>query len=155
MKEGHFKFNEKNPTGFSETINTKDDAFNAIQAIVEQGEGSSSSLSIPKADQPTTDTGSFFDPSSSHYEKFLKVKQELPDVYSGDGSAPTEQAALDTQWANFLDSLQSWFNSGGAPSDDFYPQMYGSESVLGVGPAIQAVWKAGAIPAFNPPTPSS
>jgi hypothetical protein len=145
--EQHLSFNPDHPTGFSETIISKDDAFNAIQAIVEQGEGAGAGTTIASPDRPITPAASdpgFYDPASSHYQKFLDVKTSgLPQIYTGGGSAPTEQAALDVAWDKFKTSLQTWFSDGGAPPSTFFGDMYG------IGPAIQTVWAAGATPVFN------
>lgn len=116
-----------------------------IHAITEQGEGiSSADEDIVYSFQNTaTDKA----PQLSHFEKFTKVRNKLPDTYQvkaeGDYS-PEEQEFLKILLADFAglrNKLKELF-SGKNPGD-FLPLM------LTVGADIQNCWKHGVTPRFD------
>ncbi len=113
------------PSGFSETVTesgTKGMAQinNLINAIVEEGEGTSSSPgSVPSQYQ-------FNSTPDPHFDAFLKVyKDGLTQKTMNSGGAANIMAALPT----FLTALQAHFKSGGK-SSGFMSAMYAFDSVI-------------------------
>ncbi|OQS43551.1 ferritin-like domain-containing protein [Chromobacterium haemolyticum] len=152
--------------GFSQTINTLDQALAAMQAIVKQGEGNRSTEEIPPCDQapaesPTAYDPSDFDPSQSHFLKFNLILDLLrlgsnpwipatyPLIPHPDKQQLAEQAMAQRQLQDgfraFMSELQTGFNTAQANQQmpgSFYSSMFNLQSL------ITAVWQAGATPAF-------
>ncbi len=140
-----------NHHGFSQTVNSLATALNAIEAIVEQGEGANAATVSPEFRPPAEgtkfDTG-WYEGELSHYQKFsilLHHQQHLPEVYPviEHNNSTAAQAALQQSYASLLNDLTASFNADGPKmSDGFWNHMFG------LGNAIIAVWEAGACPKF-------
>ncbi|UTH76291.1 ferritin-like protein [Chromobacterium sp. IIBBL 290-4] len=152
--------------GFSQTINSLDQALAAMQAIVKQGEGNRATEEIPPRDQPPAENPanydpSDFDPSQSHFLKFneilnillLDARRWIPATYplipNPDKQQLAEQAQaqiqLQTGFRAFLSELQTGFNAAQPNQqmpDSFYTSMFNLQNL------ITAVWQTGAVPAF-------
>lgn len=120
-------FAGKLPDGFPYTVTETGEAgidqINAIiNAIVEEGEGtSSSSPGVPPEYQYNGDT-------EAHFNSFLDIKS---------GGAITQKTMKDTGvtdimngLATFLPYVQTMFESGGTNSGDFFNQMYAFDGVI-------------------------
>ncbi len=116
-----------------------------IQAITEQGEGiSRAQEQIVYAFQNTaTDSA----PALTHYEKFLKLRDEMPETYPVKPKGeymPEDRSRLKILKAHFTDlriALERLF--AGKNPDDFFQLM------ITVGADIQNCWKNGVTPRFN------
>jgi hypothetical protein len=118
------------------------DAMQAIDTIVDQGEGADAQGDIPTEFQPT---GEPLD-SLSHYMRFLKVKGELPiDTYTDNGSPATQQQdALNQAFTTLLQNLGTSFSETGTDLDsDAWTAMFSINTLAA------AVWQAGACPEFR------
>lgn len=116
-----------------------------IQAITEQGEGISRAREgIVYAFQNTATDA---DPRLSHFEKFIKVRGNLPERYTVKAEcdySAEDQELLKTLLSNFAslrEALAKVFS--GKNPDDFLPLM------LTVGADIQNCWKHGVTPRFD------
>lgn len=139
--------------GFSVVIQTLDDALNAIEAIVEQGEGADAKH-VPSEFQPPSYHHSdnsdiaWYKGDLSHYQKFkilLHSSDKLPEVYSD--SMSDEAMALNREmmlkYHSFWKTLQNSFHRGDDEMDPaFWTEMFE------LADSIVAVWKAGMCPRF-------
>ncbi|OHX12468.1 ferritin-like domain-containing protein [Chromobacterium sphagni] len=161
-------YSQKNHTsvGFSQIINSLDEALAAMQAIVKQGEGNRSTEEIPPKDQPPKEKPanydpSDFDPAQSHFLKFNLIL----DILQG-GLSPwtpatypliphpdkqqlavqaTAQNQLSSGFRGFISELQTGFNTAQPKNmmpNSFYDSMFNLQNL------ITAVWQSGAVPAF-------
>ena len=137
--------------GFSQAVDSLDDALRAIDAIVEQGEGSTSTQVPVEFRPPVPEPGKEFDPGwfrgdLSHYHKFsllLHHREKLPEVHavvSGADSAAA-QAELQARYRRLLSELNASFRADG-------PEMPPSfwDTMFGLTGALIAVWESGACP---------
>ncbi len=137
--------------GFSQTVSSLDDALQAIDAIVEQGEGSTSTQVPVEFRPPVLEPGKEFDPGwfrgdLSHYHKFsllLHHRERLPEVHGlvpGADSAAA-QAELQARYRRLLSELNASFRADG-------PEMPPSfwDAMFGLTGALIAVWESGACP---------
>ncbi|HEX9991128.1 MAG TPA: ferritin-like protein [Chloroflexia bacterium] len=118
------------------------DAMQAIDTIVDQGEGADAQGDIPTEFQPTGEP----DDALSHYMRFLKVKSELPiDTYTDNGSPATQQQdALNQAFTTLLQNLGTSFSETGTNLDsDAWTAMFSINTLA------TAVWQAGACPEFR------
>jgi hypothetical protein len=147
--------------GFSQPVTSLKTAREACRAIVEEGEGADAgrvpiAYEPPTQQDPTDYDPGWFEPSVSHYHKFryvLKNKHLIPDRYPliipvepDDSTAKQQQSAqqaLDQQFLLLLVELTNCFSQAGQMTDWFWSFMWGMTD------AITAVWKAGAVPAFQ------
>ncbi|HYO48901.1 MAG TPA: ferritin-like protein [Chloroflexia bacterium] len=136
------------PAGVPRSIQTLDDANQAIATIVDQGEGADSKGgNVPTEFQPNDDP----DDEYSHYERFLELKTLLPEIftYTDDGNPATdEQAALNQAFTKLLQDLTESFKTPNPPNQesgivgDSFTQMNNIPDLA------TAVWQAGACPEF-------
>jgi hypothetical protein len=137
--------------GFSQTVNSPDDAVRAMDAIVEQGEGANSTRVPVDFRPPPLEAGMEFDPGwfrgdLSHYHKFsllLHHRKKLPEVHAvvpGAGTAAA-QADMQVRYRQFLSELEASFRLDG-------PEMTASfwDAMFGFTGALIAVWESGACP---------
>ncbi|OBU87241.1 ferritin-like domain-containing protein [Chromobacterium subtsugae] len=152
--------------GFSQTINSLEQALAAMQAIVKQGEGNRATAEIPLRDQPPAENPanydpSDFDPAQSHFLKFNEILDILrlgltpwiPAVYPLIPRPDKQQLAeqemaqrqLQAGFRAFMAQLQTGFNTA-QPNQQmpgsFYNSMFNLQNL------ITAVWQTGAVPAF-------
>jgi len=139
--------------GFSVTVNSRETACQAIEAIVEQGEGADSSRVPADFRPPDPEEGKEFDSANykgqlSHYQKFrmlLHSYHKLPPVHeanrkeNGDAQKNMRQA-----FSDFLSEMQSGFRSEGEEMPAvFWKKMFG------MGHSIAEVWESGSCPDFD------
>ncbi|HYP39990.1 MAG TPA: ferritin-like protein [Chloroflexia bacterium] len=140
--------------GVPASINSLQAAMQAIDTIVDQGEGADSKGGdVPTEYRPNDDPVGDLDDDYSHYERFLMVKSFLPQIetYTDNGSPATEQqAALNQAFTKLLQDLATSFTTTNPPNapepgivGDSYTQMFAIPNL-----AI-AVWQAGACPEFR------
>lgn len=137
--------------GFSQTVNSLEDARRAMDAIVEQGEGADSTHVPVDFRPPSLEAGKEFDPGwfrgdLSHYHKFsllLHHHRKLPEVCTvvpGADSAAA-QTQLQSGYRRFLSELDASFRSDGPEmTPTFWDAMFGFTG------ALMAVWESGACP---------
>lgn len=133
--------------GFSQSVNSLATALNAIEAVVEQGEGANETY-VPAAFRPHNDVDEALkEDRLSHYQKFkslLHHHKHLPHVHEPVNKATREQDVLDKLFRQLLAGLDESFNSPGPEmSPGFWDNMYAIRY------AISNVWKAGACPQFQ------
>lgn len=137
--------------GFSQTVNSLDDAMRAMDAIVEQGEGADSTRVPVDFRPPSLEAGKEFDPGwfrgdLSHYHKFsllLHHQKKLPEVYAvvAGADSAAAQAELQIHYRSFLTELEASFRADGPEmTATFWDTMFGFTGQL------IAVWEAGACP---------
>ena len=139
--------------GFSQRVDSLENALKAIDAIVEQGEGSDSKVVPHDFRPPELTAGKDFDPGwysghLSHYQKFsilLHHHKKLPEVHAvTHPSAPPAQQHLQKVYLDFLEELHISFNSDGEQmTKNFWDKMFGLTA------ATIAVWESGACPEFE------
>lgn len=130
-------------------MDSLDDALRAIDAIVEQGEGSSSAR-VPVAFRPLSLQ---FRGELSHYHKFsllLHHREKLPAVYPvtphDRAQAQSQaQAELQVRYRRFLSELGASF---GAPGPEMSPSFW--DAMFGLTGALIAVWESGACLDLDP-----
>jgi len=140
--------------GFSQKVDSVETALKAIEAIIEQGEGSDS-IHVPadfrphKLPEGMEFETAWYKGNLSHYQKFRVLfhsHHKLPDVYEiydGDLNSVSQQQ-LRKQFLDFLSEMQIHFNSEGEDlPDSFWNHMFA------IGEAISAVWESGQCPDFN------
>ena len=151
---GEYHNKEGRRHGFSIVINSLPSALEALEAIVEQGEGASAKKVPATYRPPAPKEGEEFDTSwykghLSHYQKFrilLHSHHKLPTVYeltqSPEGEAAN--AAMMKVFNHFWQELEKNFNSDGETmTGAFWSEM----SLLAV--ALARVWEAGMCPDFS------
>ena len=153
--------------GFSQIVNSLETALTAMEAIVEQGEGSEATEEIPAKFQPPTPSTNpddydpdSFDPTQSHFQKF---HQALVQVMSGAGLpscfplvphpdksqlAKQVNASMDLKrsFKAFIGDLQTGFNTPSPNNklpDTFFNNMFAMQN------SIAGVWKTGIVPNFG------
>ena len=140
--------------GFSQTVHSLDDAFRAMDAIIEQGEGADSTRVPVEFRPPSLEAGKEFDPGwfrgdLSHYHKFsllLHHRDKLPEVHAvvpGADSA-TAQTELQVHYRRFLSELEASFRSDGP---EMTPTFW--DAMFGLADALIAVWESGACPELD------
>lgn len=137
--------------GFSQTVQSLDDALRAMDAIVEQGEGANSARVPVDFEPPPLEPGKDFDPGwfrgeLSHYHKFsilLHHRKKLPEVHAvvpGAESAAA-QAELQVRYRRFLSELEESFHLDG-------PEMKSTfwDTMFALTGALIGAWESGACP---------
>lgn len=137
--------------GFSQTVQSLDDALRAMDAIVEQGEGANSARVPVDFEPPPLEAGKDFDPGwfrgeLSHYHKFsilLHHRKKLPEVHAvvpGAESAAA-QAELQVRYRRFLSELEGSFRLDG-------PEMTSTfwDTMFALTGALIGAWESGACP---------
>jgi len=137
--------------GFSQSVNSLATACNAIEAIIQQGEGASAHHVSPEFQPPREgekfDTG-WYKGELSHYQKLsilLHHRDHLPEVYTlaAGGGIAAAQDKLQIAFTDLRQELASSFNAVGPDmSADFWDKMFALKN------AIIGVWEAGACPQF-------
>ncbi|HYO49441.1 MAG TPA: ferritin-like protein [Chloroflexia bacterium] len=137
-------------------VTSYDEAVQAIATIVDQGEGSEPQGGVLPVYQPTVGQNDPLDAldTLSHYERFLKVKSQLPiEIYTDKGSfAGPQQLDLDMAFGALLQDLSDSFSSEGIDLvQDAYTKMFAIPGLA------TKVWHAGACPEFRavPARPTS
>jgi hypothetical protein len=129
-------------------IKTLDDAKQAIDTIVDQGEGADTQGNIPPEYRPANEP----DDTLSHYERFRTVKNMLPiEIYTDNKKlAEKEQCDLDNMFTTLLENLSKNFSTPG-------PKLPEAtwDAMTPIAGLATAVWVAGACPKFcmGPPCP--
>jgi len=139
--------------GFSEIVNSPKSALNAINAIIEQGEGADSKHVPADFRPPHPEEGQEFDIAwykgdLSHYQKFrilLHSYHKLPLVYEENQTENylPAQKNLEKLFLDNLFDLQTFFNS----EREIMPDSFW-KTMSTLGGAITAVWEAGKCPEF-------
>jgi hypothetical protein len=140
--------------GFSQHVHSPETAFKAIDAIIEQGEGSDS-RHVPADFRPhQVEDGkefetAWFKGNLSHYQKFRILHHsyhKLPPVYTentGEKNGLAQQH-MKNLFLDFLVEMRNNFNSEGDDMPDpFWSKMFA------LGKAIIAVWESGQCPDFT------
>ena len=140
--------------GFSIRIDSLKEALEAIEAIVEQGEGADTKH-VPSEFQPPPyhpghhDDIAWYKGDLSHYQKFkllLHSHDRLPETYplvQGVDARELNQQMLQ-QFKGFWAQMENSFHSEG---EDMSPQFW--RGMFGLIQSICAVWEAGAAPVFD------
>lgn len=135
------------PTGdypyLSIIVDSLPSALQALNTIVDQGEGADAQGDIPIEYQDTGEP----DDTLSHYERFLKVKSNLSLVTTytdNDSDAGEEQEALNQAFTTLLQGLTVNFSTPGATIDDST-----MNTMYSIADLATAVWQAGACPEFR------
>jgi hypothetical protein len=140
--------------GFSQIITSAATAFKAIEAIIEQGEGSDAKYVKADFRPPELEEGKEFDAgwykgNLSHYQKFRILfhhHKKLPEVYlqASDDGKDSAQLELKNCFLNFLYELETSFNTEGYEMPAvFWKSMFALQD------SIIAVWESGKCPDFN------
>lgn len=138
--------------GYSQTVNSLEDAHQAIESIIEQGEGAHGSEVALAYQPPKLKEGEAFNPGwfegeLCHYRKFsllLNNLEHLPKVYELNEQNEVDQSAFKSAYASFLSELQLSFQTQGMQmSDAFW------SSMMKLNQAITEVYKQGNLPNWN------
>ncbi|MFI5187157.1 MAG: ferritin-like protein [Chitinophagales bacterium] len=140
--------------GFSIIINSVETALQAIEAIVEQGEGADAKH-VPVDFRPhVTREGKEFDTAwyksnLSHYHKFrilLHSHHKLPPVYKEEinKKAETANSNMKNAFLNFWNTMEINFNQEG----DEMPETFWKE-MFALGNSLADVWLSGMCPDLN------
>ncbi|MFI5170867.1 MAG: ferritin-like domain-containing protein, partial [Chitinophagales bacterium] len=140
--------------GFSQAIFSPETALKAIEAIIEQGEGSDSKhvpadFTPHEMKEEQEYALSWYKGNLSHYQKFrilLHAYHTLPETYQSIHSDRNNAAQknMEKLFIDFLMDLQKHFNTDGESMPvSFWQKMYGLRD------AITEVWESGLCPDFN------
>ncbi len=136
--------------GFSQTVNSLDQALNVIEAIVEQGEGADAEGHVPlqyepKANLSNYDPG-FFKASWSHYHKFHFLLVHANSLSKTHELEPLNaNTQLQSKLTSSFDKLilatnESFRKSGTEMTNEFWSEMDAVQK------ALFDLWKAGITP---------
>jgi Ferritin-like len=154
QKDNFKEYHNQQGHGLSILIDSAEQALNAIEAIVEQGEGAdaehvASDFRPPEYHRNGDSDIAWYKGDLSHYQKFkilLHSYDKLPEVYE---IYPTDESiskneTLKKEFKEVWDIMQASFNTVG---DDMQNPFWQSMSVLGV--SLAEVWKTGMCPDLN------